>query len=209
MNFVALLGWNPGTEQEFFSLPELINKFDINKIHKSGAVFDLPKLDWMNREYIKKMPLPVFVEAVKPFLIKNKINWPGDINVQNALYLEQQRITTLSEAGQGIGYLLTNQLSYDPSLLVWKKSDKVAIKNNLNLLIDHLKTLEIIDFNKETLEKSTLDFIAKNKLSNGEVLWPMRVALTGLEKSPTPFEVAEVLGQKKCLNRLQTAESLL
>jgi len=203
INYVALLGWNPGTEQEIFSLQELIKEFDVKKIHKAGAVFDIKKLDWMNSEYIKKLPLNKFAELTKPYLEKNVDPIPADLALEKIMRLEQERISKLSEAGEGIGFLFQEKLAYDANLLVWKKSDAAGAKKALELIKNELE--KYTDWNKENLEKSLIQFIKNQNLTNGEALWPLRVALTGLEKSPTPFEVAEILGQEKTRSRLQQA----
>lgn len=218
INFVALLGWNPGTEQETFFLEELIDVFDLSRVHKAGAIFNQEKLDWLNGEYIKKLPLERFVELAMPFLeLFPLIKREG--NLKKILALEQPRIKKLSEVGEGVKFFFEEELNYEPELLIWKKSPpkanslpkdrKPTILKNLELLIVELEKYSKGEWIKETLETSIKNFIVSNNLNNGEVLWPMRVALTGLEKSPTPFEVAEILGQEKTISRLKAAVSLL
>ncbi len=210
INFIALLGWNPGTEKEIFSLEELVEVFDFKKIHKAGAVFDLDKLDWMNGEYIKKMTLDKFTELAKPYLEVKKLGSGLDEAVlKKALAMEQSRIKKLNEVGEGIGFMFNDKLDYEPAILIWKKTDAVGAKKCLELLISELEKYEEKDWHKETLEKNIIEFIKANNLNNGEVLWPMRVALTGLEKSPTPFEVAEALGKIKTMARLAEASARL
>jgi nondiscriminating glutamyl-tRNA synthetase len=203
INYVALLGWNPGTDQEIFSLPKLIKNFSLSKVHKAGAVFDIRKLDWINGAYIKKLPNKKFVQLALPFL-KNRLGeLPQDIDLDKIFKIEQERIDKLSDMGEGIGFFFTDELDYDAKLLVWKKSDQTATAKNLELLYDKLNNDG--DWSKENLEKSLLEFIKNRGLSNGEMLWPLRVALTGQEKSPTPFEVAEILGKGKTIKRIKGA----
>lgn len=206
LNFVSLLGWNPGDEKEIFSLSELIKEFDFKKIHKAGAVFDLAKLDWMNGEYLKKLSPEKFVELAWPFLIHNIPAATKQRGLaEKALVLEKDRIKTLAEAGQGIGFIFLDQLDYDSNMLVWKKSDASTAKKNLSFILEFLKTINLDLWNKEFIEKEVIEKIKNANLTNGEVLWPLRVALTGLEKSPTPFEVAEILGKEKTLTRIELA----
>ncbi|MFA6228102.1 MAG: glutamate--tRNA ligase [Patescibacteria group bacterium] len=203
INYVALLGWNPGTEQEIFSLDELIKQFSLAKVHKAGAIFDQQKLDWLNGEYIKKLPNTKFVQLARPYLEKNIGALPEGLEIEKILAIEQERISKLSEAGEGIKFLFTDKLEYRPELLIWKKSDQQTTLKNLSLTAEELERLT--DWSKNNLEKSLLAWIKKSGLTNGEVLWPLRAALTGQEKSPTPFEIAEILGKEKTLKRINEA----
>jgi glutamyl-tRNA synthetase len=203
VNYVALLGWNPGTEQEIFSLKDLLKEFSFDKIHKASAVFDIKKLDWMNGEYIKKLPLKKFVELARPYLEKNVGSIIDDSKIDKIMKLEQQRVSRLSETGEKLEFLFTDTLGYDGQILVWKKSDAASAIKNLGLVAEKLSGYS--DWSKDNLEKSLIEFIKSQGLSNGEVLWPLRVALTGQEKSPTPFEVAEILGKEKTLVRIKEA----
>ncbi len=212
VNFVALLGWNPGTEQEIFSMAELIKEFSFDKVHKAGAVFDIKKLDWMNGEYIKKMDLDKFIELAKPYLEKNigdDVNNIAEKELVKAYELEKQRIFKLSEIGESVKFLFTESFDYNPQILVWKKSDKAVTIKNLKSLSDELSAYQEEGWTAKELEEKIINFVKDNNLTNGEVLWPMRVALTGQEKSPTPFEVAEILGKEKSLKRLEIAINLL
>lgn len=203
INYVVLLGWNPGTEREIFSLPELVKEFSVAKIHKAGAVFDIKKLDWMNGEYIKKLPKKKFVQLAMPFLEK-RLGKIADRNLaEKVLLLEQERVSRLDEAGDSVGFFFTDKIEYAPEMLVWKKSTEEAAKGNLQLLLEELSIYQ--NWSKGALEKSLLEFIKGRGLKNGDVLWPLRVALTGLEKSPPPFDVAGILGKEKTLARIKSA----
>ncbi|MDO8669593.1 MAG: glutamate--tRNA ligase [Candidatus Buchananbacteria bacterium] len=205
VNFVALLGWNPGTEKEIFSLAELIKVFDIKKVHKSGAVFNQEKLNWFNSEYLKKLNPGEFQKMARPYLEKNIKQVSPDLNLDKFFAIEQQRISRLSEVGEDLKFIFAADLNYQAEGLIWKKSAKATILKNLKSLIVELQKYDKPDWRAETLEKNIRDFIASNNLLNGEVLWPMRFALTGEEKSPTPFEVAEILGPEKTIKRLKEA----
>jgi len=208
INYLALLGWNPGTEQEIFSMEELIKEFSFDKVHKAGAVFDLKKLDWMNSEYIKKMDLDKFIDLARPYLEKNiggEIKNIDENRLQKIYELEKQRIFKLSEIGEGVKFLFTDSLDYDGQMLVWKKSNPETAIKSLSFLIDELNDYSESNWTAKGLEEKIINFVITNNFNNGEVLWPMRVALTGQEKSPTPFEVAEILGKEKTIERLQKA----
>lgn len=202
INFVALLGWNPGTEEEIFSLSELVKVFDLKKVHKSGAVFDVAKLDWMNGEYIKKMDLDKFREVALPVLKKKIKSIPENVNLDKLLSVDQERISTVAEVGDQMKFAF-DDIDYKADDLIWKKSDKETTIKNLELLIAELTKKD--DWEAEKLEKHIIKFIADSGLKNGDVLWPMRFALTGEQKSPSPFEVAEILGKEESLKRLKEA----
>ncbi|NCN07386.1 glutamate--tRNA ligase [Candidatus Falkowbacteria bacterium] len=205
VNFVALLGWNPGTEQEIFSLDELIKLFDVKKIHKAGAVFNRDKLDWFNSEYIKKLSSTEFKVLARPYLEKNITKISADLNLEKLFEIEQQRINKLSEIGNDLSFIFTDNLAYSVADLVWKKSTPELTLKNLELLIGELEGYSQSNWRADSLEKNIIKFIAESGLKNGDVLWPMRFALTGQVKSPTPFEVADILGQEKSLDRLRQA----
>jgi glutamyl-tRNA synthetase len=211
VNFVALLGWNPKTEQEIFSMEQLIAQFDLAKVNKSGAVFDLAKLDWLNNHYIKQLPDEKLADLCKPYLAGM-----GPVSEEYLLAiisLEKERLKKLSDIVLQTEYFFKAP-QYEPQLLVWRKSDAAKTKQVLALLRDFVNVTP-----DETLcsiskfEESLKAFIAEHELDNGTVLWPLRVAMTGREKSPTPFEVtatiAQGLGRAEVLARLETAHSLL
>lgn len=202
INYVALLGWNPGTEQEIFSLSELIKEFSFEKIHKAGAVFDIKKLDWINGEYIKKMPNKKFAQLAQSYL-KKVAGRDLDVKELNKIsIIEKNRVNNISEVGQGIEFLF-KEIDYPKELLIWKKSDLSITKERLEWLIDILSNAPAWD--NSSLEKLLIQEIKNANFNNGEVLWPLRVALTGQEKSPTPFEVADILGQAETIKRIKKA----
>jgi nondiscriminating glutamyl-tRNA synthetase len=208
LNFVALLGWNPKTEQEVFSLTELVNAFSFDKVNKSGAVFDLEKLDWINGLYIRKMDIQELHPRVVPYMLKAglKIDEFPKAFIEKVVALEQERLKKLSEIGERVKYFF-EEPEYDSQLLVWKKSDKQVIKQNLEKLLDFIKT-------NEPTEDNIKKFIADSGLKTGEVLWPLRVALTGLEASPGPFEIMATLmllpkGKDVILKRIEKAVAKL
>lgn len=225
INFVAFLGWNPGTEQELFTLDELVNEFKIEKINKSGAVFNLKKLDWYNQQYIKKLSDENLVLWVVPqlmeFLMKlENITVPITEEKINALKnkyhsllikavaLERERVPTLAELGEAIKFMI-KLADYDSDLLVWKKSSKDEVKKILPELTEILNTISDQSWNKEALEIEIKKWIREHGYQNGSVLWPLRVALSGRDKSPGPFEIAEVLGKVETLYRISLAVNKL
>jgi glutamyl-tRNA synthetase len=210
INFVAFLGWNPKTEKEIFSLEELISQFDLKNVNKSGAVFDDNKLDWFNSQYIKQLNNEALVEKLKPFWKESGIKIEKfDNNYLSAVAgLEKERLKKLSEIGDRTKYFFT-QPEYESTLLVWKKSTAKETKEKLSALLITFGNFNESDFSKETLETKTKQFIEQKNFDNGSVLWPLRTALTGLEKSPGPFEVASTLalglGKNEIIKRIEKA----
>lgn len=210
INFVAFLGWNPKTEKEIFSLEELISQFDLKNVNKSGAVFDDNKLDWFNSQYIKQLNNEALVEKLKPFWKESGIEIEKfDNNYLSAVAgLEKERLKKLSEIGDRTKYFFT-QPEYESTLLVWKKSTAKETKEKLSALLITFGNFNESDFSKETLETKTKQFIEQKNFDNGSVLWPLRTALTGLEKSPGPFEVASTLalglGKNEIIKRIEKA----
>jgi len=209
INFLVTTGWNEGegSEQELYSTAELIKKFDLGKVHRTGAIFDVDKLDWFNGMYIRKLSPEKLVELARPYLEEAGYKVADEKLLQKVVLLEQERIKKLSDLPELVKFVFAEKLDYDPALLVWKKSTADQTKN---ILIDLEKFFaEINDWSKENLEKKIMAWVVNRGLTNGEVLWPMRVALTGEKNSPGPFEVAEVLGKDKSLMRIKEAIEIM
>ncbi|MFA7653590.1 MAG: glutamate--tRNA ligase [Candidatus Magasanikbacteria bacterium] len=203
INFVAFLGWNPGDNRELFTLEDLIKEFDFAKVNKSGAVFNLEKLDWFNKEYIKRLPLENLVERVVPFFKTSKLTINNE-QLTKALPLERERVATLAELPKALAFVFELP-EYDSSLLVWKKSNMETVTKVLPGLEELLNTFSVQSWNKSDLEIKIGEWIKENNYNNGEILWPLRVALSGQDKSPGPFEIAEVLKKDETINRIKIA----
>lgn len=210
VNFIVFLGWNPKTEQEIFSMNDLVAQFELGNVNNSGAVLDVNKLDWMNSQYIREKSDEELATLLKPYW--EQAGFDVTETSQNYLTaiaaLEKERLKKLSEIGERTAYFF-EQPEYEPGLLVWKKSDAQTTKKILSELLEELDSFEEADFIEEAFETKIKDFITKRGYDNGSVLWPLRTALTGLEKSPGPFEVASTLyiglGKPGILNRVHTA----
>ncbi|MBT5807728.1 glutamate--tRNA ligase [Candidatus Uhrbacteria bacterium] len=203
-NFVALLGFNPSGDQEVYSMQELIDAFDLKKINKSGAIFDPVKLGWMNGVYIKAMDHDELVKKTQNIFDEAGESVDSEL-LSKMLVVEKERLTVLNEMLERT-QMYTTTPEYDDEILVWKKSDKA---DALKQLTDVLVVIESIDdatfSKKELIEEVVKEYISSNELSNGNVLWPMRVALSGQKNSPGPFDMAWVLGKEEAVARLTTA----
>lgn len=205
LNFVGLLIMSvPDKANEILNVKELIKMFDWEKVHKTPAVFNTEKLDWVNSQYIKNLKAKKLVDLCKLYFEQAKIKIDNQ-QLEKIVEIAKDRMKKLSDIIELSGFLLAKTLKYEPKLLIWKKSDKSATKKNLEGLLAILEGIDEKEFRIKNLEAKIMDFISSNKLTNGEVLWPMRVALTGLDKSPGPFEVAEALGKEKSSERVRKA----
>ena len=205
-NFMALLGWNPGTEQEIFSKEELIKVFSIDRVQGSGAIFDMTKLDWMNGEYIRHKSPRELLKLARPYLgdlINN--NLLPENKIEQIVALEQPRLKKLSELAEKTDYFF-KEPEYDASLLKWKQMDNLTIRNSLETAKFILQQVAENGMTKENLEKL---FLAKTNKDRGELLWPLRVALSGKKFSPGPFEIMAVLGKDAAISRINAAISML
>lgn len=212
INFIAFLGWNPKTEQEIFSMEELIAQFDLAKVNKSGAVLDITKLDWMNSEYIRKTNSIELVELVKPYWQDAGLDLGkfSDEYLAAIVALEKDRLKKLSDLPELTKYFFVDKPPLNATDLVWKKSTPEQTSHNLLLLQDLFRiTDDEVMLSVEKLETTVKAFIAEHELDNGSVLWPLRYAMTGEAKSPGPFEVTATiflgLGRENVMQRLQNA----
>ena len=207
-NFLALIGWNPGTEQELFTKEGLIETFDIERIQKSGGVFNEEKLKWLNKEHLNFLSATEYGELVKEAIPDAIINTPSfdEDRLEKLMPVIRERthimsdVTTAFEAGEYDFVFTDPDVSLD--MLRFKKDPDVT---SAGPRLQHLnELLADADFSSsESIKAAVWDYAEKE--GKGEVLWPMRVALTGLERSPDPFTVAYIIGQTDTLRRLQAA----
>ncbi len=207
VNFVSFLGWNPGDEQEMFTLSDLEVEFSMEKVSKAAAVFNREKLNWYNKEYIKKMDIVELTERALPFLTNagliaehKNTEW-----LQKVIALEKERMTVLSELPESVGFIFAEMLEYDPTILIWKKDTREGSKEKLTQLCEFLKAFDENDWNLEVLSEKIKTWITEKGFAVGDVLWPMRVSLSGRQNSPGPFEIADCLGKEKTLARMKAA----
>ncbi len=184
LNFLLLLGWHPEDEKEIFTKEEMIETFNLERVQKGGAIFDMEKLRWLNSQYIKKADSGYLADLL------NLEPTPQNIKI---IKLAQQRMAILNEF-KDISDFFFDLPEYSPELLVWKESSKEKA-------LEHLKTIYNLgeDFNEEKIKA------LGEQEGRGAVLWPLRAALSGKEASPGPFEIMEILGKEESLNRIALA----
>jgi len=216
INFVAFLGWNPGDEREIFSLEELEKEFSFEKMAKSPAVFNREKLNWYNKQYMMQMDLDEVTKRAVPFFInagvvdKSQVDGLEEFEqLKKIVDLERTRANTLVELVESVGFMFAKDLVYDAPLLVWKKSTKEDAKEKLIALKSLIETISEDGWELECIEKTIKEWIAKNEFGMGDVLWPLRVALSGQKNSPGPFDLVYVLGKEKAVKRISAAIDMI
>jgi len=206
LNFIALLGWNPGNEQELFTLNELVETFNYKNINKSPAIFDDVKLKWMNGEYIKKLSLDEFHALALPYY---KSTITKELDFKKLSELMQTRTEVLSEIPENIDFF-ESLPEYSKDMYVHKKM-KTNFENSLITLKKSLPKLEAItDWSFESVKNACMDLVQELEVKNGIVLWPIRTALSGKQFTPGgAFEIADILGKEESLRRISVGINLL
>ncbi len=211
INFLALLGWSPENDQEIFTMPELVEAFDLSRINKSGAVFDRSKLNWMNAHYIKELPIDVLVSHVLPYLIKEN-------------YIKEADITDKNEWLEKVSELLRDRIEYFAQVPDELKSifngdfcveDKEAreflseesTKRLYHALIEKVQSSEKLDAIRG---KAILKEIQKEEKIKGKMLYmPARIMITGEMHGPDLTLIMEILGKEEVLSRLNKMQSMI
>lgn len=199
VNFMAFLGWNPGDEREIYSLASLVKEFSLEKVQKGGAIFNVRRLDYLNGFYIRQRSPEKLAELCFPYL-------GGTANIeylQKIVAIYQERLKKLSEITELAGFFFKD-IEYDRGLLKWKDMQDKEIKQSLEKSEKILEKIKTDDWNKINLENILMPEAEKTG-DRGRVLWPLRAALTGQKASAGPFEVADILGKEKTLERIKGA----
>jgi glutamyl/glutaminyl-tRNA synthetase len=230
INFLAFLGWNPGDDKEIFSLASLKKEFSLENVQKHGAVFNIKRLDYLNGFYIRRKPLEELTELCIPYLIKAGLiipvfkegRFPATFGgsfisskfitknrqeidfetIKKAVFIYQERLKKLSEIAELVDFLFKEKMDYKKELLLWKDMDYNDVASSIDKSINILSKIK--NWNKDSIEKELL----KGTENRGELLWPLRVALSGKKASAPPFEIADVLGREKTLKRLNQAKEI-
>ncbi len=207
LNFVAMLGWNPGTEQEIFTMEELITQFHVDRVQKAGAVFDREKLNWLQGQWMRKFSPEDFANMIQPVVTETFPAAGSDHDFAQKAALVQDRVTFVSEA-PGMLAFFYEAPKVDVELICSDKQkvDLATAKRVTEILLSSLLEVDEQDWNPEHLKELLFALASANELKNGQVLWPLRAILTGLPYSPGAFEVAVVLGKEETLKRLQKAK---
>lgn len=227
VNFIALLGWHPTGNQEIFSLNELIQQFSLERVQKSGAVFNISKLNWMNSYYLNRKPLEERTELLIKYFLRYKLANRLDDNhyeikgsglkvtsdwFKRLLEIESSRINKFGDLLINDDFLFKESLDYDRSLFIWKQMSESEVLFSIDKSIDLLSSLKKEDWQSALLENRFRETLLKEPTftsDRGRLLWPLRVALTAKKGSAGPYEVLELLGPELSLKRLKEVSLML
>jgi glutamyl-tRNA synthetase len=213
LNFVALLGWNPGTDQEIFTLDELVKAFDLSKVQKGGAVFNDKKLRWVNKEHLKRLPKADFEKELVARLSASErvrdLGWKIDADIISRIApVVLDRIEVYSDIDamiveRDLDYYFAEP-QYDALSLKWKdETDLSGAQKHLANVRTALQGLKTASWNEEGIKAIIWPYAEQE--GRGAVLWPLRYALSGKDRSPNPFTIAAILGKDETIRRIETA----
>ncbi len=212
LNFIAMIGWNPWTDKEFFTVDELIEHFSMERVQKANAVYDFKRALWFNSEYLKAMDNQQFIEKLIDYLyLYGDEHWKGIIEssdrdywLQFAPYIKV-RIQTFEQFKEYCDYFFLRK----PVEQTLVNKEKMWVTNELvhgmlHACIHMLESLSDAQRTEETIKELLIDFIQTQWLKNGQVLWPLRAMLTWVEASPWAFEMLYLLWKEESLLRLKS-----
>lgn len=200
LNFLVLLGWHPANDREVLGVEEMIKEFSLKRAQKAGAIFNPEKLDWLNAYYLRGLDAEAFLKNVKEFL---PAEWSKDKEfLQKIIAIEKERIKKISDFPV-LARFFFELPDYPKALLTWKNSSPSDAKENLEELLLALKEIPAKKFARGEVEKLIIPLAEKR--GRGEVLWPLRVALSGKDASPGPFEMLDIFGKEESLKRIRAA----
>lgn len=210
INYLAFLGWNPGTTEELFTLDELVERFSLEQLQKSGAIFDDVKLKWFNHEHLKRLSTLEYEARLRKFLEEHQAR-PPEYLVDIVPELKN-RCQTLGEASEALRAgefsFMEDTIATDPLLLVQgAKADAETIKKNLIAVQTLLADVPDEAFTAEAVKEKIFPYATE--AGRAAVLWPLRVVLSGKEKSPDPFTLSGLIGKQKTLERIAQALQIL
>ena len=200
INMLALLGWNPGTEQEIFSLQELIQVFDLKRVSKSGAKFNPDKTKWFNQQYMQQKSVAELVNLYAPILKEKGID-AKKVTIEKGISLIKERAVFVADFWELSNFFFKAPKNFD------EKAVTKNWKEDTNKLMDELLIVisTIDDFSSQNTEVIIKDWITKNEIGFGKVMQPLRLSLVGEMKGPHLFDIMEIIGKQETIQRIETA----
>jgi len=198
VNFLALLGWNDGSDQEIFTLEELCEKFDLNRVHKAGAKFDPEKNKWFNHHYLQEQSNENLAKAFASILSEKGIS--TSLDLIKIVSLIKERADFITDFWELSDYFFVAPTSYDEKAAKNWKEETPALMQQLIAVIETIE--DFTSLNMETLIK---DWMTQNEIGMGKVMQPFRLSLVGALKGPHLFDIAEMIGKEETIKRLESA----
>lgn len=198
VNFLALLGWNDGTEQEIFSIEELIEKFDLARVNKSGAKFDPEKNKWFNHQYLQQQTDENLADSFKTILSQKGIT--TNLDITRIISLNKERANFVNDLWDLTDYFFVAPTSYDEKALKNWKEETPELMTQLTLVLEGIS-----DFTSLTIETTVKEWLTTNEIGMGKVMQPFRLSLVGKMMGPHLFDIVEILGKKETIKRIQKA----
>ena len=214
VNFLALLGWSTGSEDEILSLEEIAARFDLERVQRGGAVFDRARLEWLNGQWIRRLSPDELVERLRPFLERELSGgrierMPSDDEIAALVPLVQERLPVLGAIGDLVGFLFVDEPSIDPAELIPRRWDRAAALDGLESARAAIFGGGEVAFDHEGLEAMLRGLAETRGWKAGDLFMAIRVAVTGRTATPPLFETLVALGFERTLDRLDRARALL
>ena len=214
VNYLALLGWATGTEEEVLSIDEIVERFDLTSVHKGGAVFDRERLEWLNGQWIRRLDPGDLVDRLRPFVANEQAagridRMPSDDELATLLPMITERLPTLGAIGELAGFLWIDQLEVDPATLVPKRWDAATTREGLTAARRTIGALDAVVFEADELEPPLRSLAEARGWKAGDLFMAIRVAVTGRTATPPLFDTLVALGRDRTLDRLDRAIATL
>jgi glutamyl-tRNA synthetase len=214
VNYLALLGWSTGSEEEILSLADLEERFDLDHVQKGGAVFDRERLEWLNGQWIRRLPVDELIDRLRPFLeaelAAGRIDrLPTDEEFRALMPMVQERLPNLAAIGDLVGFLFVDEVPIDVALLVPKRWDPATTREALQCARDVIADVHRVAFEADELEPPLRRLAEERGWKAGDLFMAIRVAVTGRTATPPLFDTLVALGYERTLARLDRAIELL
>ena len=214
VNYLALLGWSTGSEEEILGLDEIAARFSLEHVQKGGAVFDRERLEWLNGQWIRRLAPAELVDRLRPFVAREvdagRIDrMPADAEIEPLVPLVQERLPVLGAIGDLIDFLFADDLSVDPALLVPKRWDRAMALDGLRAARAALEAVPAAGFAPERLEEPLRALAEERGWKAGDLFMAIRVAVTGRTATPPLFQTLVAMGRERVLARLEAAIEVL
>jgi nondiscriminating glutamyl-tRNA synthetase len=210
VNYLALLGWSTGTEEEVLSLSELIERFDLASVNKAGSIFDRERLEWLNGQWIRRLSPDDLIDRLRPFLeaevAAGRIDWlPTDGELRALLPVIQERLPTLAAVGDLIAFLFVKDLEPDPALMIPKRWDAAKAAAALRAARHTIAEVGRVSWEADEIEPPLRRLVEEGGWKVGDLFMAIRVAITGRTVSPPLFDTMVALGYERTLARIDRA----